>query len=196
MPNMSTNTIAVKGKKSDVIHWLNTGLQETKAAADMTEKDIAIILYDTQLTLDSFNPTPETPDKHGATPLECWRIEGQGDELIVFTSCETAWIYPDSWLETMQLHYPNLTFFCRAREEFGEYNGFLCARDPEVWIDHYPNEWERARDVVKAQREAAGEEFNEEEECDAIEDAVVFLNFKMDDRFEEYIRNYHLEDHI
>lgn len=310
MPNWSTNTIAVKGKKADVINWLNVGLMEInkvelkdiKVSVDMVEQIIADVLNGAKLTLDSFNPMPQTFLEFDTTntkrtfdawltkgfmdeynkysplltedkvrnnlmdyyldkgiilkdldnnelckvreeaarakfpqyladyekysqeydaaaryqkktygivgwydwgiqcrgtkwdaKLEDWSVIENGDELIIYTNCETAWCYPSGWLGTMQTRYNNLSFFCRAIEESGMYNGFFSARNmkEDMWIENDTDVWDNARDKVEEER---GDEFDEDNDYDAIEELVEQRNEELNDLFDNYVHEYSVEE--
>lgn len=311
MPNWSTNTIAVKGKKADVINWLNAGLKEInkaenkdfKVSESMDVQTIAANLNAAKLTLDSFNPMPKTFDEYDTTnakrayddwlvknfmsdynrhsplldyetvsqaiadyytekgivlkdlgnreegykvraeaartkfpqyvddyekycreydeamtyqkktygvvgwynwgiryrgtkwnaDLKDWSVVSDinGDELIVYADCETAWRYPSGWLETMQTRYNTLSFFCRADEESGIYNGFLSARNMNEWIENDTDVWSNARDKVEAKY---GADFDEDEKYDEIEELVNERNEKINKAFFEFVSEYQIKD--
>lgn len=310
MPNWSTNTIAVKGKKADVINWLNAGLKEInkaenkdiKVSESMDTQTIADNLNETKLTLDSFNPMPKTFDEYDTTntkrTYDEWLVRGfmskynrhspllddetvrqaiadyyiekgivpkdldnqeankvraeaarrkfpqylgdyekycreydeaaayqkktygvvgwynwgiryrgtkwdanlndwsvvsnnNGDELIVYVDCETAWSYPSGWLATMQTRYNTLSFFCRADEESGIYNGFLSARNMDEWIENDTDVWSNARNKVEAKY---GADFDEDEKYEEIEELVNERNEKINNAFFEFVRGYQIED--
>lgn len=299
MPNWSTNTIAIKGKKNDVLNFLNSVLKETKVTADMAGQIIADVLNGAKLTLDSFNPMPKTFEEHDTTNtkrtfdnwltngfmdeykrhsplldeedvrkalqdyylkngiivknldnkeaykvreqaaramfpqylddyekysreydeaveyqrkiygvvgwydwgvkfrgtkwdanLTNWSVIDHGDELIIYTDCETAWSYPSGWLETMQTRYPLLSFFCRAIEESGCYNGFLSARNMSEWVENDTDVWTNARDKVAEER---GDDFDEDNEYEAIEDLVEKRNEELNDLFFNYVIEYNID---
>ena len=92
MPDWSTNTIAVKGKKADVIKWLKVGLTnaKTRNRSKINATLVAAQIEDflngekTRLTLDDFNPMPETFKLYDTTnamrEYDAWLMRGFMDE--------------------------------------------------------------------------------------------------------------------
>lgn len=305
MPNWSTNTIAVKGKKADVIKWLKVGLTNAKTRnrskinATLVAAQIEGFLNGkkTRLTLDDFNPMPETFKLHDTTnamrdfenwlergvmdeykrysplfyhdaivkkienyyaennidiekirgnskkelarytayrtvyaefiplyekyckeyreaadyqkktygvvgwydwgikyrgtkwnaDLTDWEVAEQGDELILYAHCDTAWCYPQEWLETMQNRHNTLTFFCYALEESSVYNGYFCARNIDDWVENDEGIWSKAREKVEKKH---GDEYDEDENWEEVENEYNKLERRMYARFETYVETY------
>lgn len=57
MPNWSTNVVAVKGNTTKVINWLKSGVN---VPADITLDNLADWLNMQKISLDDFNPMPQT----------------------------------------------------------------------------------------------------------------------------------------
>lgn len=304
MPNWSTNTIAVKGKKADVIKWLKVGLTnaKTRNRSKINATLVAAQIEDflngtkTKLTLDDFNPMPETfklfdttnamreydawlmrgimdeykryspklferevndaidayfkenhinkeeligqqytdkrmeavrakfPQYIAAYEKYCkeyreaadyqkktygvvgwydwgnkyrgtkwnadltdWEVAEQGDELILYAHCDTAWCYPQEWLATMQNRHNTLTFFCYALEESNAYNGYFCARNIDDWVENDEGLWSKAREKVEKKH---GDEYDEDENWEEVDEEYNKLERRMYARFETYVETY------
>lgn len=128
MPNWSSNCIAVKGKKESIINWLNKGIGEVKLTADMDCVTIQNILNESKLSLDSFNPMPETfKDWDTTNQMECymnWLCGGYNDGLK-----------KNSPLFSSQDVYKAVT--AAAKEKFGE-KEYTREQEDEIAKELYP----------------------------------------------------------
>lgn len=74
MPNWSYNKIAVRGKKEKVVAWFNKGLAIEKReplSVDMACDKIAEVLNNSNLSLESFIPMPQTYHDYDTTNQIC-----------------------------------------------------------------------------------------------------------------------------
>lgn len=128
MPNYCYNTIAVKGKKCDVIKFINDGLNESgKHISEITDKTLPII-GKAELTMRSWLPMPQTFIDYDTTnkllPL---------DKLIYF---DTNGI--------LGKNFPNDLEVLRRARNIDEIPTELLLRLQEFY-DDYKNKWEKAK---------------------------------------------------
>lgn len=129
--------------------------------------------------------------------LHDWQVavSANGNECIIYVSCETAWSMPEAWLATMQKNNDDLTFFIRGDEEAQFFNGYACARNLDDWVENDTTLYDQANyDIVQ---EWAKEGKNREDDEDDFDNEVwkrkQELSNEITDNFYEYVLAYEVE---
>jgi len=129
--------------------------------------------------------------------LHDWQVavSANGNECIIYASCETAWSMPEGWLATMQKNNDDLTFFIRGDEEAQFFNGYACARNLDEWVENDTTLYDKANDEIAQEWEKEGK--NREDDEDDFDNEVWSrqqeLSNEITDRFYEYVAAYKVE---
>ena len=134
--------------------------------------------------------------------LHDWQVavSANGNECIIYASCETAWSMPEGWLATMQKNNNDLTFFIRGDEEAQFFNGYACARNLDEWVENDTTLYEKAKDEISKKWEDEGKITNEDDDDydegefeDEVWERQTELSNEITNRFYEYVLAYEVE---
>lgn len=129
--------------------------------------------------------------------LHDWQVvvSANGNECIIYVSCETAWSMPEGWLATMQKNNDDLTFFVRGNEEAQFFNGYACARNLDNWVENDTTLYDQAKYEISKKWEDEGK--NREDDEDDFDNEVwkrkQELSNEITDNFYEYVLDYEVE---
>lgn len=133
------------------------------------------------------------------TNLHDWSVDKSenGEECIIYVCCETAWNMPTGWLAIMQQRNEDLTFFIRGDEESQFYNGYICAKNLDEWVENDTDLYERAKNEISQEWEDEGrttdkddEDYDEGEFEDEVWQRQNELSDEITERFYEYVAAY------
>lgn len=129
--------------------------------------------------------------------LHDWQVavSANGNECIIYASCETAWSIPEGWLATMQKNNDDLTFFIRGDEEAQFFNGYACARNLDEWVENDTDLYKKAKDEITKEWEDEGittdeDDYDEDDFEQEVWDRQTELSNEITDRFYEYVVAY------
>ena len=131
--------------------------------------------------------------------LHDWSVDksANGEECIIYVCCETAWNMPTGWLAIMQQRNEDLTFFIRGDEESQFYNGYICAKDLDEWVENDTDLYERAKNEISQEWEDEGrttdkddEDYDEGEFEDEVWQRQTEFSDEITERFYEYVAAY------
>jgi len=129
--------------------------------------------------------------------LHDWQVamSANGNECIIYASCETAWSMPEGWLATMQKNNDDLTFFIRGDEEAQFFNGYACARNLDDWVENDTELYDKANDEIAQEWEKEGknQEDNEDDFNNEVWTRQQELSNEITNRFYEYVSAYEVE---
>lgn len=129
--------------------------------------------------------------------LHDWSVDksDNGEECIIYVSCETAWSMPEAWLATMQQNNDDLTFFIRGDEEAQFFNGYACARNLDEWVENDTELYDKAKDEIEQEWEKEGKsrEDNEDDFDNEVWERQQELSKEITNRFYEYVIAYEVE---
>lgn len=113
----------------------------------------------------------------------CFDWQEKNGILYIHLKCDTAWNLPDAWLETQQQQWEDkgLTFFIRAKEEGGAYNGYGCGNN--TFVEDI-NTYQQALNEVK---ESGQFEEENDEFYDAVYERENELDNKLDNRYLDFV---------
>lgn len=129
--------------------------------------------------------------------LHDWSVDksANGNECIIYASCETAWSMPEAWLATMQQNNDDITFFIRGDEEAQFFNGYACARNLDEWVENDTELYDKAKDEIEQEWEKEGKsrEDNEDDFDNEVWERQQELSEEITNRFYEYVIAYEVE---
>lgn len=129
--------------------------------------------------------------------LHDWQVavSADGNECIIYASCETAWAMPEGWLATMQKNNDDLTFFVRGDEEAQFFNGYACARNLDEWVENDTTLYDQAKYDIAQEwaKEGKNIENNEDDFDNEVWERKQELSNEITDNFYEYITAYEAE---